>query len=195
MDIRERMKNGKLYFCTDESVAREQLQCLDKLYDFNQTRPSEMEKRQKLLKELLAEVGENCYVEPPLHTNWGRNTHFGNHVYANFNLTLVDDTDIYVGDYVMFGPNVTVATAGHPVNPELRRKAAQFNIPVRIGNNVWIGAGVTVLPGVAIGDNTVIGAGSVVTRDIPSGVVAVGNPCRALRDITEKDKHKYKLAP
>lgn len=117
MDIRERMKNGKLYFCTDESVAREQLQCLDKLYDFNQTRPSEMEKRQKLLKELLAEVGENCYVEPPLHANWAKNTHFGSNVYANFNLTLVDDTDIYVGDSVMFGPNVTLATAGHPIDP------------------------------------------------------------------------------
>ena len=125
MDIRERMKNGKLYFCTDESVAREQLQCLDKLYDFNQTRPSEMEKRQKLLKELLAEVGENCYVEPPLHANWAKNTHFGSNVYANFNLTLVDDTDIYVGDSVMFGPNVTLATAGHPIDPDLRRKVAQ----------------------------------------------------------------------
>lgn len=131
MDIRERMKNGKLYFCTDESVAREQLQCLDKLYDFNQTRPSEMEKRQKLLKELLAEVGENCYVEPPLHANWAKNTHFGSNVYANFNLTLVDDTDIYVGDSVMFGPNVTLATAGHPIDPDLRRKVAQFNLPVR----------------------------------------------------------------
>ena len=191
MDIRERMKNGKLYFCTDESVAREQLHSLDKLYYFNQPRPSEMEKRQELLKSILAEVGENCYVEPPLHANWGKNTHFGSNVYANFNLTLVDDTDVYVGDSVMFGPNVTVATAGHPVDPELRRKVAQFNIPVHIGNNVWIGAGAVLLPGVHIGDNSVIGAGSIVTKDIPANVVALGNPCRVLREISDRDREYY----
>lgn len=185
------MKNGQLYFCTDEEVAKEQLKCLDRLYDFNRTRPSEMPKRMALLKEILAEVGENCYVEPPLHANWGINTHFGNNVYANFNLTLVDDCDIYVGDSVMFGPNVTVAVAGHPIDPGLRRKVAQFNIPVRIGNNVWIGAGAVILPGVTIGDNSVIGAGSIVTKDIPANVVAVGNPCRVLREINDRDREYY----
>ncbi len=191
MNTRERMKNGQLYFCTDEEVAKEQLKCLDRLYDFNRTRPSEMPKRMALLKEILAEVGENCYVEPPLHANWGINTHFGNNVYANFNLTLVDDCDIYVGDSVMFGPNVTVAVAGHPIDPDLRRKVAQFNIPVRIGNNVWIGAGAVILPGVTIGDNSVIGAGSIVTKDIPANVVAVGNPCRVLREINDRDREYY----
>ena len=159
MNAKERMKSGKIYFCTDEELAKEQLRRLDRLYDFNQTRPSEMPKRMALLKEILAEVGENCYVEPPLHANWGCHTHFGNNVYANFNLTLVDDTDIYVGDSVLFGPNVVVAVAGHPVDPDLRRKVAQFNLPVHIGNNVWIGAGAIILPGIAIGDNSVIGAG------------------------------------
>lgn len=191
MNTRERMENGQLYFCTDEEVAKEQLKCLDRLYDFNRTRPSEMPKRMALLKEILAEVGENCYVEPPLHANWGINTHFGNNVYANFNLTLVDDCDIYVGDSVMFGPNVTVAVAGHPIDPGLRRKVAQFNIPVRIGNNVWIGAGAVILPGVTIGDNSVIGAGSIVTKDIPANVVAVGNPCRVLREINDRDREYY----
>lgn len=191
MNTRERMKNGQLYFCTDEEVAKEQLKCLDRLYDFNRTRPSEMPKRMALLKEILAEVGENCYVEPPLHANWGINTHFGNNVYANFNLTLVDDCDIYVGDSVMFGPNVTVAVAGHPIDPGLRRKVAQFNIPVRIGNNVWIGAGAVILPGVTISDNSVIGAGSIVTKDIPANVVAVGNPCRVLREINDRDREYY----
>ena len=191
MNTRERMKNGQLYFCTHEEVAKEQLKCLDRLYDFNRTRPSEMPKRMALLKEILAEVGENCYVEPPLHANWGINTHFGNNVYANFNLTLVDDCDIYVGDSVMFGPNVTVAVAGHPIDPGLRRKVAQFNIPVRIGNNVWIGAGAVILPGVTIGDNSVIGAGSIVTKDIPANVVAVGNPCRVLREINDRDREYY----
>ena len=191
MTVKEKMKNGMLYCCGDEELMREQTQCLEKLYDFNQTRPSEADKRAALLKELFAEVGEGCYVEPPLHANWGCNTHFGHHVYANFNLTLVDDTDIFVGDYVMFGPNVTVATAGHPVDPELRRQIAQFNIPVHIGNNVWIGAGSVLLPGVSIGDNTVIGAGSIVTRDIPANVVAEGNPCRVLREIGDHDREYY----
>lgn len=191
MNAKERMKSGKIYFCTDEELAKEQLRRLDRLYDFNQTRPSEMPKRMALLKEILAEVGENCYVEPPLHANWGCHTHFGNNVYANFNLTLVDDTDIYVGDGVLFGPNVVVAVAGHPVDPDLRRKVAQFNLPVHIGNNVWIGAGAIILPGIAIGDNSVIVAGSVVTKDVPANVVAVGNPCRVLREIGEHDREYY----
>ena len=191
MTTRERMQSGKLYFCTDEEIAKEQLECLEILYDYNHTRPSESQKREQILKNLLAEIGENCYIEPPLHANWGKYTHFGNNVYANFNLTLVDDTDIFVGDNVMFGPNVIIATAGHPVDPPLREKGAQFNIPVRIGKNVWIGAGAIVLPGVTIGDHSVIGAGSVVTKDIPPNVVAVGNPCRVLREINDRDKEYY----
>ena len=191
MTTRERMQSGKLYFCTDEEIAKEQLECLEILYDYNHTRPSESQKREQILKNLLAEIGENCYIEPPLHANWGKYTHFGNNVYANFNLTLVDDTDIFVGDNVMFGPNVIIATAGHPVDPPLREKFAQFNIPVRIGKNVWIGAGAIVLPGVTIGDHSVIGAGSVVTKDIPPNVVAVGNPCRVLREINDRDKEYY----
>ncbi len=190
-EVKRRMKSGKLYFCTDPEVAREQLACLDKLYDFNRTRPSEMAERMRLLGEILGDMGENCYVEPPLHANWGCNTHFGSNVYANFNLTLVDDNDIYIGDSVMFGPNVVVATAGHPVDAELRRRVGQYNLPVHIGNNVWIGAGAVILPGIRIGDNSVIGAGSVVTRDIPADVVAVGNPCRVLRPLSERDKKYY----
>ena len=191
MTTRERMQSGKLYFCTDEEIAKEQLECLEILYDYNHTRPSESQKREQILKNLLAEIGENCYIEPPLHANWGKYTHFGNNVYANFNLTLVDDTDIFVGDNVMFGPNVIIATAGHPVIHRYGKKVAQFNIPVRIGKNVWIGAGAIVLPGVTIGDHSVIGAGSVVTKDIPPNVVAVGNPCRVLREINDRDKEYY----
>jgi galactoside O-acetyltransferase len=191
MTIREKMQSGELYLPSDETILKEQYARLEILYDFNATRPSELEKREEILRRLFAEIGEDCYIEPPLHANWGSHTHFGNHVYANFNLTLVDDGDIFVGDNVMFGPNVTLATAGHPVEPERRRLGMQFNIPIHIGNNVWIGAGSIVLPGVTIGDNTVIGAGSVVTKDIPAGVVAVGNPCRILREIGEKDKLYY----
>ena len=143
------------------------------------------------MHRLFASVGKNCYIEPPLRANWGCHTHLGDNVYANFNLTLVDDTHIYIGDHVMIGPNVTIATAGHPIDPDLRRDVAQFNIPVHIGNNVWIGANSVVLPGVTIGANSVIGAGSVVTKDIPANVVAVGNPCRVLREVGQHDKEYY----
>lgn len=176
----------------DPDLLAEQRACLEKLYDFNATRPSEQEKRRQLLCEMFAELGEGCYIEPPLHANWGgRHIHFGRNVYANFSLTLVDDTHIYVGDNTLIGPNVTIATAGHPVDPELRAIPTQFNMPVHIGKNCWIGAGAVILPGVSIGDNTVIGAGSIVTKDIPSNVVAVGNPCRVLREIGEHDKKYY----
>jgi len=191
-EIKERMYSKKLYYCNDEYLVIEQLNSLELLYDFNSTRPLEQNKRQELLKKMFAEIGENCYIEPPFHSNWGgKNVHFGNSVYANFNLTLVDDCDIFVGNNVMFAPNVTVATATHPINPVLRSKQAQYNLPVHIGNNVWIGTGAIILPGVSIGDNTVIGAGSVVTKDIPANVVAVGNPCKVLREINENDIKYY----
>lgn len=191
MTISEKMQNGDLYLPSDDSLLERQRQCLEILYDFNTTRPSELQKRTEILRRLLAEIGNDCYIEPPLHANWGCHTHLGHHVYANFNLTLVDDGDIFIGNYVMFGPNVTLATAGHPIMPQLRQEGMQFNIPIRIGNNVWIGAGTIVLPGVTIGENTVIGAGSVVTKDIPANVVAVGNPCKILREIGERDNIYY----
>ena len=190
--MKKKIHTGELYLPNDPEILSEQQQYLERLYDFNLTRPSEAEKRQKMLKEMFAEIGEGCYIEPPFHANFGgKNVHFGKGVYANFNLTLVDDTHIYVGDFTMFGPNVTVATAGHPILPELREQVYQFNFPVHIGRNCWIGAGAVIVPGVSIGDNTVIGAGSVVTKDIPSDVVAVGNPCRVLRPISEHDKEFY----
>lgn len=192
MRMKGKMHTGELYYPGDEEIMAEQMKKLEILYDFNQTRPSEMTKRNALLKELFAEIGENCYIEPPLHANWGgAHVHFGNNVYANFNLTMVDDTHIYVGDHTMLGPNVTIAAAGHPILPELRRQGYQYNMPVHIGKNCWIGAGVVIVPGVTIGDDVVIGAGSVVTKDIPSRVVAVGVPCKVLREIGDHDKVYY----
>lgn len=192
MDTMDNLHSGKVYDPNDNTIMQAQMRCLDKLYDYNATRPTEMEKRTALLKEMLAEVGEGCYIEPPFRSNWGgKHVHFGKNVYANFNFTCVDDTHIYVGDCTMFGPNVVLATAGHPILPELREKAYQFNLPVRIGKNCWLGAGVVVLPGVTIGDNTVVGAGSIVTKDLPANVVAVGNPCKVLRPINERDKEYY----
>ena len=192
MGMKEKLHTGELYFPDDADVLQEQYRYLDRLYDFNMTRPTELKKRDALLKEMFAEVGEGCYIEPPFHANWGgHHVHFGNHVYANFNLTMVDDTHIYFGDHTLFGPNVTVATAGHPILPHLREHGCQYNAPVHIGKNCWIGAGAVIVPGVSIGDNTVIGAGSVVTKDIPANVVAVGNPCKVIREIGERDRQYY----
>ena len=192
MTEKDRMHSGELYLPMGEEIMNEQLQCLEKLYDYNLTRPKEQKKREEMLKDMFAEIGTGCYVEPPLHANWaGKHVHFGKDVYANFGLTLVDDTHIYVGDNTMFGPNVVVATAGHPILPEIREQGYQYNMSVTIGKNCWLGAGVLVMPGVTIGDNSVIGAGSVVTKDIPANVVAVGNPCKVMREIGEKDREFY----
>ena len=192
MSMKEKMHRGELYMPDDPEIVAEQVRCLDRLYEYNSTRPTEADKREKLLSEMFAQIGEGCYIEPPLHANFGgRHCHWGKHIYANFNLTMVDDTGIYVGDNTMFGPNVVLATAGHPILPELREKGCQYNVPIHIRKNCWLGAGVIVLPGVTIGDNTVVGAGSVVTKDLPANVVAVGNPCRVLREIGEHDREYY----
>ncbi len=189
---REKMTAGELYCCVDDEIIVEQTACLEKLYDYNATRPSETAKRLEMLKEMCAECGEGVYIEPPFHANWGgKHCHFGKFVYANFNLTCVDDNHIYVGDYTMLGPNVVLASAGHPILPELREKVYQYNIPVHVGKNCWLGAGVVVMPGVTIGDGSVIGAGSIVTKDIPAGVVAYGNPCRVAREINDRDREYY----
>ena len=186
------MVKGLIYDPMDEEIMAEQVPFQDKLWEFNQLKPSDYEKKQQYMKEVFAECGENCYIELPFRANWGgRHVHFGSNIYANFNLTLVDDGHIYVGDRVMFGPNVTIATANHPIDSELRGRALQYNRDVLIGENVWIGAGVIIVPGVHIGKNTVIGAGSVVTKDIPDNVVAVGNPCRVMREISARDKEYF----
>ncbi len=192
MSEKDKLHTGELYDPGDPELQREQQRRLELLYDFNATRPSQGELRSELLRRMFAEMGEGCMIEPPLHCNFGgAHVHFGKGVYANFNLTLVDDTHITVGDYTMFGPNVTVATAGHPILPGLRQRGLQFNMPVTIGKNCWIGAGAVLLPGVTLGDNVVVGAGSVVTRDLPSDVVAAGNPCRVLRPVGERDRERY----
>ena len=184
-EVFAKMHDGRLYDPNDPALAEHQMRRLDLLFDFNALRPSEQDARQAMMREMFAEVGEGCYIEGPLRSNFAcEHVHFGDGVYCNFGVTLVDDTHIHVGSRTMFGPNVTVATAAHPTDPEQRRLGLQYNLPVRIGENCWIGAGAIVLPGVTIGDDAVIGAGSVVTRDVPPGVVAVGNPCRVLREAT-----------
>lgn len=195
MTLEEKMKNGKLYNGNFDALSPELDEklnrCREMLYDFNACRPSENEKKDKILRKVFAEAGDNLYIEPPLRANWGCNVHVGNNFYANFNLTLVDDTDIFIGDDCMFAPSVILATGTHPVLPEIRKQVYVYNLPIHIGNCVWIGSGAIILPGVTIGDNTVVGAGSVVTKDLPPNVVAVGNPARVLREIGEYDRKYY----
>lgn len=191
-EIEAKIHSQQLYDPTSPELAKYQLLCLDKLYEYNATRPTEQEKRKKILKDLFSEIGEGCYIEPPLYANFAcKNVKFGKNVYANFGLTLVDDTFITVGDCTLFGPHVTLATAGHPIEPNRRAKGYQYNAPIVIGKNCWLGAGVIVMPGVTIGEGSVIGAGSIVTKDIPPYVVAYGNPCKVMRPIGERDEIYY----
>lgn len=189
---RERMQKGLIYDPTDPELMKEQGALIARMNEYNATSPAETEKRAALIKEMFAEAGEGCYIEPPFHANWGgKHVRLGNYVYANFNLTLVDDGNIDIGDNVMFAPNVTVITATHPVLPALREKGLQFNVDVKICPNVWIGAGAIIMPGITVGENSVVGAGSVVTKDVPPNTVVVGNPARVLREIGERDRLYY----
>ena len=192
MTEREKIHSGDIYQPMGDDILIEQLGYLDLMDEYNRTPRRLMRERAEMLPKLFAEVGENCFIESPYFANWGgHHVHLGNNVYANAGWTLVDDTHIYIGDHTMLGPNVVLATAGHPIEPSLREKQLQYNLPVRIGRNCWLGAGVIVMPGVTIGDNSVIGAGSVVTKDIPANVVAVGNPCKVMRPIGEHDRQFY----
>ena len=188
----ERMISGQIFDVCDEEIMAMQQQFKERLWEFNHLKPSEADKKEAYMKEVFAECGDFCYIESPFHASWGgSHVHFGTGIYANSNLTLIDDGHIYVGNRVLFGPNVVVVTANHPLDPKLRRYEMQYNRDVYIGENVWIGAGSIILAGVHIGKNSVIGAGSVVARDIPENVLAVGSPCRAVREIGELDKEFY----
>lgn len=201
MHLKDRMEKGMLFYehghkdpvdiQQEQELDAERKRCKEVMFDYNNTRPSEDEKRTAILKGILGDCGDHVFIENPVHMSYGTHVHLGEHFYANFNLVIVDDMDVYIGDWVMIGPNVTICTTGHPVYPLYREMVAHYSLPIHIGNNVWIGANSVVLPGVTIGDNTVIGAGSIVTRDIPANVVAVGNPCRVMRPISERDREYY----
>jgi galactoside O-acetyltransferase len=185
------MNSGELY--VDQGSGYEDLEFArlrgkELAYDFNLTRPSDVAARERLLVELFGGLGANAWIEPPLHVAYGSHTYIGSDFYANFNLVLVDDGDVHIGDRVLCGPNVTITTAGHPVHQDLRRGGRQFSIPIRIEDDVWIGGQVVILPGVRIGAGSVVAAGAVVTRDVPAGVLAGGVPCRVLRPIGADDE-------
>ncbi len=192
MDFYARMAAGMLY--TDmgnRELAAQRLECRRLVREFNLSLPEEEEKRQNLLRKLLASCGEGIMIEPPIYFGYGRRTHIGDQTFINFNLVVIDDVEVFIGRQVMLAPNVTITTTGHPVHPDLRRGGGQFSFPVHLEDEVWIGAGVQILPGVRIGRNSVIGAGSVVTQDIPPDVVAYGVPCRVQRKITDRDREYY----
>lgn len=191
MSTREKMNIGELYTDMDEGLPEERRAGKERVYDFNLTRPSEEAKRLQLLRSIMGSLGESCWIEPPLRVAYGTHIHIGNHFYANFNLTVVDDATVTIGNNVMIAPNVTLATAGHPIDPDIRITGQQFSLPIVIEDNVWLGTGVIVNPGVTIGRNSVIGAGSVVTKSIPPDVVAAGVPCRVLRPITASDREAF----
>ena len=186
--------SGNLYDATNPELIAYQATLVDRLREYNQTPETKegMEKRTAILQEICGTYGEGLFLTPPVYANFGlKHVHFGKDVYANFGCTFVDDAEIFVEDGVMFGPNVTVVTATHPLASELRCKGYRYNKPVTIGKNAWIGASAIILPGVKIGENAVIGAGAVVTKDVPSNVIVVGNPSRILREISEEDRQFY----
>lgn len=189
-NVFDQLHTKKLYLPDSKDLMVKQWRCIKKMQKFNRTKSSLLGvlRRTLMMKKMFASVGKNCYIEPPFYANFGgKNVHIGDYFYANFGLTLVDDTYIYIGSNTMMAPNVTIATASHPISPTLRGSNFQYNLPVHIGDRVWIGANAAILPGVKIGNNSIIGAGSVVTKDIPDNVIAVGNPCRVLREITKED--------
>lgn len=191
-ELMARMHSGRLYRCGTPELFDRQIAAQELMYEYNHTRPSDEDRQMELLGQMFASIAPDSYIEPPFHANWGgQHVHVGRGVYANFNLTLVDDGEIFIGDHVMIGPNVVLCSGTHPICPELRREQYQYNLPIHIGDNVWLGGGAFVMPGVTIGENSVIGAGSIVTRDIPANVIAVGNPCRVVRPITDHDRQFY----
>lgn len=188
MTEKEKMLASGLYQPFEPSLCQDRRHAKELLYRYNGLSPLCVEEREVLLKELFGTTKKNIFVEPPFQCDYGYNIHVGENFYANVNCVILDEAPVTIGDYVLLAPNVSLCTAGHPENVSQRRAGYEYAYPINIGNDVWLGAGVIVAPGVTIGDNTIIGAGSVVTRDIPANVVAVGNPCRVLRPIREEDR-------
>ena len=191
MNQKERMLAGLPYKAWLDGLAEERTENKKRVFRFNNTEPDKIEEKVKLIKEILGKTGENVFIEAPFHCDYGYNIDVGENFFANYNLTVLDVGKVKIGDNAQIAPNVSIYTAGHPVHPESRNTGYEYGIDITIGNNVWIGGGVSILPGVTIGDNVVIGAGSVVTKDLPDNVIAAGNPCRVIREITEEDRDYY----
>ena len=188
MTEKERMLAGKLYLAEDEELKKDNKKAKKLTRIFNGTTEDELAYRSELLKELFKTTGENLYIEPPFHCDYGCHISIGENFYANYDCIIIDVCEVSIGKNVFFGPRVGLYTAAHPIDATVRNTLLEFGKPIQIGNNVWIGGNAVVNPGVTIGDNSIIGSGSVVTKNIPENVIAAGNPCKVLRKITETDK-------
>lgn len=196
MTEKEKAAAGYLYNANyDEDILKSITKCNDLCYEFNQLRPSQRKEQSAILKKIFAHVGENVAVNAPFWCDYGYNTTVGDYFFANHNCQILDGGKVTFGNHVFIAPNCLFTTAEHALDVKQRNAGLEVALPIIVGNNVWIGAGCTILGGVTIGDNTVIGAGSVVTKDIPPNVIAVGVPCRVLRGITEEDKNRYPICP
>ena len=191
MNQKERMLAGLPYKPWLDGLSEERLENRKRVYAFNRLPPDALEEQHRLIREILGKTGDSVHIEAPFHCDYGYNIEVGENFFANFNLTILDVSTVQIGKNAQIGPNVSIYTAGHPVHPDSRNSGYEYGIPVTIGDNVWIGGNVIILPGVTIGNNAVIGAGSVVTKDIPDSVIAAGDPCRIIREITEADRDFY----
>ena len=191
MNQKERMLAGLPYKAWLDGLAEERLENKKRIYKYNNLPPEAEKEQEELIKEILGKTGENVHIEAPFHCDYGYNIEVGENFFANYNLTVLDVGKVRIGKNAQIAPNVSIYTAGHPIHPESRNSGYEYGIEVTIGDNVWIGGNVCIMPGVTVGDNVVIGAGSVVTKDIPDSVIAVGNPCRVVRAITDDDRDFY----
>lgn len=191
MNQKERMLAGLPYKAWLDRLREERMENKLKIHEYNLTRPDDKKKMKEMIKNILGKTGEDVCVEQPFRCDYGKNIEVGNNFFANYNCVILDVAKVTIGENVMFAPNVSIYTAGHPIHPESRNSGYEYGIPVTIGDNVWVGGSVVINPGVKIGNNVVIGSGSVVTKDIPDNVIAVGNPCRVIREITEEDRKYY----
>ena len=191
MNQKERMLPGLPYKAWLDGLAEERLENKRKIYQYNNLQPDAFEKQDMLIKQILGKTGDNIHIEAPFHCDYGYNIEVGENFYANYNLIILDVGKVIIGKNAQIAPNVSIYTAGHPIHPESRNSGYEYGIAVTIGDNVWIGGNVCIMPGVTIGSNVVIGAGSVVTKDIQDNVIAAGNPCRVIRPITLADRDYY----
>lgn len=185
------MLAGLPYKAWLDGLREERMENKLKIHEYNLIRPDDKKKMKEMIKNILGKTGEDVCVEQPFRCDYGKNIEVGNNFFANYNCVILDVAKVTIGKNVMFAPNVSIYTAGHPIHPESRNSGYEYGIPVTIGDNVWVGGSVVINPGVKIGNNVVIGSGSVVTKDIPDNVIAVGNPCRVIREITEEDRKYY----
>ena len=191
MNQKDRMLSGLPYKAWLDGLSEERMACKKLVHEFNLLPPEQEDRAEELMRALLGKAGKDAWINAPFHCDYGYNIEVGDNFFANYNLTILDVAKVVIGNNVQIAPNVSIYTAGHPIHPDSRNSGYEYGIPVAIGDNVWIGGDVVILPGVTIGSNSVIGAGSVVSKDVPEWVAAAGNPCRVIRAVTEEDRKYY----